>query len=166
MARHLSTNFTFEELTTTTIGDLLDTNRVIGEQEPILSHLTWVATNLLEPIRLLFPGRKIFISSGYRCPQLNKRIGGSPTSQHVYGDAVDFNIERYDTPELRHEAILAIMKWGWDGSNQPKFRQLLEERGCIHISRPNGNHDGEVAFAEYINGAWQKKIIQAGVDNG
>jgi hypothetical protein len=166
MPKHLSTNFSFEELTTTTIGDLLDTNRVIGGQEPILSHLTWVAANLLEPIRSLFPDRKIFISSGYRCPQLNKRIGGSPTSQHIYGDAVDFNIEGYDSPQLIHVAIQIIMKWGLADPAHPKFRQLLEEWGCIHISRPNGNHDGEVAFAEYLNGAWQKTIIQAGLDNG
>ena len=29
------------------------------------------------------------IISGYRCPGLNKRVGGAPASKHVFGSAVD-----------------------------------------------------------------------------
>jgi uncharacterized protein YcbK (DUF882 family) len=31
----------------------------------------------------------LFISSGYRSPEHNKRVGGSPNSQHLYGKAMD-----------------------------------------------------------------------------
>jgi hypothetical protein len=32
------------------------------------------------------------VNSSYRCPELNKAIGGSTTSQHVNGEAVDFEV--------------------------------------------------------------------------
>lgn len=34
-------------------------------------------------------GKPIIISSGYRCPELNKAVGGVPNSYHVLGLAVD-----------------------------------------------------------------------------
>ena len=34
-------------------------------------------------------GSPIRITSGYRCPQLNKKVGGVPTSAHQIGYAVD-----------------------------------------------------------------------------
>lgn len=34
-------------------------------------------------------GRPIVISSGYRCPELNKAVGGVATSQHLKGEAAD-----------------------------------------------------------------------------
>lgn len=32
----------------------------------------------------------LFITSGYRTPELNKRIGGRKLSQHMFGEACDF----------------------------------------------------------------------------
>ena len=42
----------------------------------------------LDELRRLY-GRKIVITSGYRCPALNKAVGGKPNSQHVKGQAAD-----------------------------------------------------------------------------
>lgn len=36
-----------------------------------------------------FYGKPIRITSGYRCTELNKLVGGSPTSTHVIGYAAD-----------------------------------------------------------------------------
>lgn len=38
----------------------------------------------------------IFISSGYRCAILNVMVGGSPTSHHAKGDAVDIQFRKRD----------------------------------------------------------------------
>jgi len=46
--------------------------------------LSTLVNNLLDPIREKWGG-PITVNSGYRCPTLNKAVGGVPTSQHVRG---------------------------------------------------------------------------------
>jgi uncharacterized protein YcbK (DUF882 family) len=36
-----------------------------------------------------FTGVPVIVSSGYRCPNHNKAIGGEPQSCHLYGQAAD-----------------------------------------------------------------------------
>lgn len=45
---------------------------------------------VLEPLRQAW-GKPLHVNSGYRCPALNRhpKVGGSPTSQHVKGEAAD-----------------------------------------------------------------------------
>lgn len=43
---------------------------------------------VLDPLRAKY-GAPIFVTSGYRCPQLNRLVGGSNTSQHLLGTAAD-----------------------------------------------------------------------------
>jgi len=52
------------------------------------ANLEYVARNLGDPIRsyLSIP---VFVTSGFRTITYNKEIGGSPTSRHVYGLALD-----------------------------------------------------------------------------
>src|SRR3990167_3566374 len=40
----------------------------------------------LDPLRDLL-GVPMIVSSGYRCASLNRAIGGTATSQHIYGEA-------------------------------------------------------------------------------
>lgn len=42
----------------------------------------------LDELRRLYD-HQIIITSGYRCPALNKAVGGKPNSQHVKGQAAD-----------------------------------------------------------------------------
>lgn len=37
-------------------------------------------------------GLPLYISSGYRCDELNKKLNGSKTSQHMKGQAADINL--------------------------------------------------------------------------
>ena len=43
---------------------------------------------VLDPLREAW-GHPLHINSGYRCPELNRLVGGVPTSQHVLGQAAD-----------------------------------------------------------------------------
>ena len=76
----------------------------------------------LDELRRLY-GHPIIITSGYRCPELNKAVGGKPNSQHVKGQAADL---KYD-PELLQFII-----------NNYHYDQLIEETSkrskWIHIS--------------------------------
>jgi zinc D-Ala-D-Ala carboxypeptidase len=82
----------------------------------------------LEEIRALLGNRSILISSGYRCPQLNERIGGAPTSAHLDGRAADFIVPAIGTPYEIAARIAA--------SNVP-FEQLIHEYGSwVHVAIP------------------------------
>lgn len=48
------------------------------------------AARMMERVREILGNQPIRVSSWYRCPAWNKRIGGASDSQHLYGRAVDF----------------------------------------------------------------------------
>ena len=54
-------------------------------------------------------GEKLIIASGYRCEKHNREIGGSPTSSHLKGLAVDIYIDR---SRLRYRVIGAAIRLG------------------------------------------------------
>lgn len=51
----------------------------------------------LEKIRALL-GAPLHIDSGYRCPTLNKAVGGVPDSAHISGYAADFICPEFGSP--------------------------------------------------------------------
>ncbi len=122
---NLSRYFNFEELIVTDQTDMVLINA--KEAEGFKKPLTRVALELLDPVRENF-GVPIRVNSGFRGRTLNAKVGGSTTSQHCLGEAVDFNIKGLES----REGQIKVIKWIRD--NVPYFGQLLLERGCIHIS--------------------------------
>ena len=57
-----------------------------------LENFKLLAEKVFEPIRLHFK-EPIFISSGYRSKALNDFIGGSASSQHCKGQAIDIDMD-------------------------------------------------------------------------
>lgn len=90
---------------------------------------------VLEPIRRRFGVTRI--TSGYRCAELNKAVGGVAASQHLRGEAADIHISDMEVGRK----IFDFVRRNTD------FDQLLFERrqsnGCrwLHVSyttrRPN-----------------------------
>ena len=82
----------------------------------------------------------IIINSGYRSPELNKKVGGSPTSNHLTGCAVDIKVSGIEQA-LRYAVILM------DYANETKqdYDELLIERNksgvyWLHFAvRPKDN---------------------------
>lgn len=50
--------------------------------------LTVLVANVLDPLRDAW-GKPIVVNSGYRCPKLNRAVGGVARSQHTKGEAAD-----------------------------------------------------------------------------
>ena len=55
-----------------------------------LDNMVLLAEKVFEPLRA-WVGGPIKINSFFRCPQLNKAIGGSAKSQHCHGQAIDID---------------------------------------------------------------------------
>ena len=64
-----------------------------------IANLKSMCENILEPIRAHY-GVPFSPSSGYRSEELNKAIGGSATSAHVRGLAVDVEVPGVSNPDL------------------------------------------------------------------
>lgn len=70
-------------------------------------------------------GSPIIVTSGYRSPEVNASVGGSRTSAHCHGLAVDFTCPGYGNPLAAAKAILA---------SGIEFDQLIHEFGAwVHI---------------------------------
>ena len=113
----------------------------------------------MEPIRVHY-GKPIRVTSGYRCIELNKSIGGSSRSQHcaLNGDAaIDFEFYDMDMD------LEAVFKWITEESKLP-FDQCIAEflpHGWIHISfSSDGGNRGKITKAEKVNG--KTKYTQLG----
>lgn len=94
--------------------------------------LTSLINNLLDPIREAW-GSPISVNSGYRCPVLNKAVGGVSTSQHQKGEAADITV---GSPELNRQLFDLIAKGDFD------FDQLIDESNYswVHISYSAGKN--------------------------
>ena len=80
-------HFTIEELTKSANAKKLGIDNTPSEE--IKKKLLYLIDNCLEPIREIF-GNKIYVSSGYRSPELNSKTKNSaPNSQHTKGEAAD-----------------------------------------------------------------------------
>lgn len=90
-----------------------------------LENFKKLAENVFEPIREHF-GVPIHISSGYRSKELNAAIGGSATSQHCSGEAIDIDMDG-SASGITNAQVFNFIK---DNLN---FDQLIWEIGRAHV---------------------------------
>jgi hypothetical protein len=108
-----------------------------------------LASNIFQPIREHF-GKPILISSGYRSAELNKAIGGSLSSQHCSGEAIDIDM---DGTDITNAQIFYYIK---DNLN---FDQIIWEFGTninpdwVHVSfAANRSQRKQMLVAKKVNG--------------
>ena len=144
---HLSQHFTLGEVTKTSVktADGNIPSRVAIE------NLKNLCENWLEELRenynLIYEGvgdckgdEPIIITSGYRSPEVNKAVGGAPTSNHLTGCAVDIRCVGIEQA-LRYANILLDIA---DGSKRDYDELFIERskqgRYWIHFAvRPKEN---------------------------
>ncbi len=119
--------------------------------EEIINNLKALCTNVLEPIREYFK-KPIRISSGYRSLALNKAIGGSKTSQHCLGCAVDFTVQDISVDEVFKNIIKMSIN----------FDQNIQEFSAwSHISYLKSGNRRQNLIAKKVNGktVYEKYIV-------
>jgi len=100
--------------------------------------LRTISQRVFQPIRDYY-GKPVYISSGYRCKELNTAIGGSSKSQHCKGQALDIDNDYRNT--VSNKEVFDFIK------DNLTFDQLIFEFGdnlnpsWVHVSyvtdRPN-----------------------------
>ena len=94
--------------------------------DSIVSNLTALVDNVLDPLREAW-GKPIIVTSGYRCPRLNKAVGGATKSQHLTGHAADITTgDRVNNRKLFQMLI----------DRKLPFDQLIDEQNFtwVHVS--------------------------------
>ena len=118
----LTPNFSLEQLTYSETAALEGIDNTPAAE--VIDNLRLLAGGL-EQVQAV-TGFPLEISSGYRSPELNRRVGGAGTSQHTLGLAADFTCAGFGPPM---EVVKAIRASGI------AFDQcILEYAEWVHIS--------------------------------
>lgn len=81
--------FTLGELTKSSTASRYHIDNTPSED--IVRNLQYGVDMVLDPLRRMY-GKPIVITSGYRSPQLNKKVGGVANSWHTQGNAADIRV--------------------------------------------------------------------------
>ena len=136
----ISENFSLEEVTKSQVALRLGINNDLPDE--FLQNAISVAENILEPVRKHY-GKPVATSSWYRSKALNKATGGSLTSDHCFGCAVDFEV--IGVPNLE------VAKFIRDNLN---FKQLI-----LEFYEPSKINSGWV-HASYLVGSNKKEVLR------
>ena len=129
----LTKNFSLEEMYRS------DTAQRCGidnkpQTEEVVENLRALCLEVLQPLRDHL-GKPVVVSSGYRCKDLNKKVGGVENSQHLKGEAADIKVRD-------REELIDVMRYIMDETD---FDQLIREKSgsteWVHVShKRNGNN--------------------------
>lgn len=81
--------FTLSELTKSSTATRYHIDNTPSDD--IIQNLQYGVDMVLDPLRRLY-GKPIIITSGFRCTELNKRVGGVANSWHTRGNAADIHV--------------------------------------------------------------------------
>lgn len=119
----ISEHISFDEATKSQTAIRKNISNIPNEHQ--LQCMKDTAEACFEPLRKWW-GKPLIISSFFRCEALNEAVGGSKTSQHCKGEAMDIDTGDYESNKKIFE---------WCKSNLV-FDQLINEYdfSWVHIS--------------------------------
>lgn len=125
----LSKNFSLSELLESPTARRLKIAEQFTPPKSVVDNLELLCKHILQPLRDVL-GLPIVVSSGYRSPIVNAKVGGVASSQHLKGMAADIQC-----PSLNNAALYYKIK----ELNLP-YDQLIWEYGTsrepawVHVS--------------------------------
>lgn len=134
----LTENFTLEEFLKSSEAERKGIKNVPGEAE--IANLKRLCEKVLQPIRDRFK-LVIRINSGYRCQELNKLVGGVPTSQHTKGQAADIFMVGVLARDL-YRNIISMPGIEYD--------QIILYPAFVHISYNEGHNRKNNLYAKGV----------------
>ena len=143
-----------------TISELLKSDTALkhnlwnGANLEVEENLRSLVERVLDPLREAY-GKPIRVTSGYRCPQLNRLVGGAPNSQHMRGEAAD--IVAYSSvliagKDLRSTNWEENLKLGKLIEQLGNFDQLIYEQ-CDKQGNPRWIH------VSWKRNGWNRKQV-------
>lgn len=99
----------------------------LDERATVVRNINLLVDNILDPVGDMVRA-PIMITSGYRCQQVNRLVGGVDNSQHMSGYAADFHVRGF-TSSMMRQVFLYI-------SDTLEFDQLIfyRSKNIIHVS--------------------------------
>lgn len=137
MPRRLSPHFTLEEFLRSDVAAALH----IDNSPPVelVVRMGELCLSVLEPVRTHF-ARPVRLSSGYRCDELNRAVGGVDDGRHETGEAGDIEVD--GVPNI------VVARWIFD-AKLPYDELLLEHyvagvphAGWVHVSHRMASRGG------------------------
>lgn len=122
---NLVPHFTFFELAGTSNEQYKKLNLLKAQEQ---MGKMYMLAGFAERVREIV-GKPLIITSGYRCPELNKAIGGALTSQHLFCEAIDFVVKGMRPEDIFNRIVTSDLK----------YNQIIIERNksgsqWVHIS--------------------------------
>ena len=124
----LSDHFTLSELTKSSTAERMGLKNEPGATE--VENLILVCENILEPVRNHY-GIPFIPSSGFRDLYLNREIGSSDKSQHIKGEAVDFELPGVPNKDV---ALWVMANCEFDQLILEFYKENVPDSGWVHCS--------------------------------
>lgn len=142
----LSKNFPLDDMLESPLARRYNVKEQFTPPQEIINNLKELCEKVLQPIRDKVKA-PIIITSGYRCPRVNKLAKGSETSQHMKGEGVDIYCTKISNKNL-YNIIVKMMK-----ENNLPVDQLIWEYGTkdnpawVHVSYTSSRQPRKQIFS-------------------
>lgn len=128
--------FTIAEMTRSDTADKQGIDNRLPKD--LLPNVENLIAEVLDPLREWY-GRPIYVNSGYRCPELNKVVGGVENSYHVSGCAADLDtrLSKSENGKLFEyiKENLPFTELGWEGGG-----------AWVHVALVKGRENEKEVF--------------------
>lgn len=143
----LSKNFSLTEMTRSQTASRHGINNTPEPKQ--IENLRALAENVLQPVRDHFGVTNI--NSGFRCLELNRKLGSKDTSQHTLGEAADiecfgtsnFELAKWIQDNLEFDQL--ILEFWYPDQGENSVPNSGPNSGWVHVSyKSNGSNRNQV----------------------